>query len=494
MLIIGLEVHVQLQTQTKVFCGCPNKFNPDEPNTQVCPVCLGLPGSLPVLNDEAIDLSIRAGLGMGCEIADITKWDRKQYFYPDLPKGYQTSQYDMPICGPGEFSFDVPTDDGGFEARTIRINRAHLEEDAGKNQHGGPGGTSRVDLNRAGTPLLEIVTEPDFRSSAEAKAFLTELRLLMRYLGVSDCNMQEGSLRCDANINLKLPSNSGELVATPIVEVKNLNSFRGVEQAIGYEAKRQAEEFARTGLTIDQAPKTTRGFNLDTGVTTEQREKEGEADYRYFPCPDLLPVKISTERLGAVQETVCERPADRRHRFVTKMGLSEYDAGVLIDAGRDTADYFETVAEVCGDVKPAANWVTQDVARELNDRGCEIRDFSIDADTMGELLRRVVDGDLANKGAREVFGHLLTQDRVSSRVTAADIDRAIEKLGLAPAEDGAIEAIADAVIAANEKAAADVREGKDAAVGPMIGQVMKQIKGADPKTVRALLIDRIRAK
>lgn len=491
MLIIGLEVHVQLQTQTKVFCGCLNKFNPDHPNTQVCPVCLGLPGALPVLNDEAVNLSIRAGLGMGCEIAEVTKWDRKQYFYPDLPKGYQTSQYDMPICGRGEFTFDVPTEDGGVETKTIRINRAHLEEDAGKNQHGGPGGTSRVDLNRAGTPLLEIVTEPDFRSAAEAKAFLTELRLLMRYLGVSDCNMQEGSLRCDANINLKLPSDSGELVATPIVEVKNLNSFRGVEQAILYEEKRQSEEFAKTGLTIDSpgALKTTRGFNLDTGVTTEQREKEGEADYRYFPCPDLLPVKITADRLDTVKDTVCERPADRRHRFINELGLSDYDANVLIDAGRPTADYFETTATICGDAKPAANWVTQDVARELNEQGLEISDFVITAETLGELLRRLVAGELANKGAREVFADLLNLDSA----TPDDVGKAIDKLGLAPADSGEIEAIADAVIAANEKAAADVREGKDAAVGPMIGQVMKQLKGADPKTVRALLIERIRA-
>lgn len=490
MLIIGLEVHVQLQTKTKVFCGCPNKFNPDHPNTQVCPVCLGLPGSLPVLNDEAIDLSIRAGLGMGCEIADVTKWDRKQYFYPDLPKGYQTSQYDMPICGPGEFTFDVPTEGDGFESKTIRINRAHLEEDAGKNQHGGPGGTSRVDLNRAGTPLLEIVTEPDFRSSDEAKAFLTELRLLMRYLGVSDCNMQEGSLRCDANINLKLPSNDGSLVATPIVEVKNLNSFRGVEQAIHFEAKRQAEEFARTGLTIDSpgALKTTRGFNLDTGVTTEQREKEGEADYRYFPCPDLLPVEITSDRLNRVQATVCERPADRRHRFVSELGLSLYDAGVLIDSGRETVDYFETVARACGDAKQAANWITQDVARELNERDLNLAEFPVNADTLGELLRVVVTGDLANKGARDVFAALLERDEAAP----TDVAQVIEDLGLTPAGDDEIAAIADAVIAKNAKAADDVREGKDAAVGPMIGQVMKQLKGADPKTVRAFLIDRIR--
>lgn len=484
MLIIGLEVHVQLQTKTKVFCGCPNKFNPDAPNTQVCPLCLGLPGSLPVLNDEAVDLSIRAGLGMGCEIAEVTKWDRKQYFYPDLPKGYQTSQYDMPICGRGEFSFDV---DG--EQKTIRINRAHLEEDAGKNQHGGPGGTSRVDLNRAGTPLLEIVTEPDFRSAEEAKAFLTELRLLLRYLGVSDCNMQEGSLRCDANVNLKLPSDSGELVATPIVEVKNLNSFRGVEQAITYEAKRQAAEFAKTGLTIDSpgALKVTRGFNLDTGVTTEQREKEGEADYRYFPCPDLLPVEISADRLSRIRSSLCERPSERRQRYINSMGLSDYDASVLVDAGRETADYFETVFDLCGDAKQAANWITQDVARELNERGVSIDEFSLSAATLGEILRLIAAGDLANKGAREVFNELLEQDEPQP----SDVAGAIDKLGLSPADDSEIEAIADAVIANNAKAADDVRDGKDAAVGPMIGQVMKQLKGADPKTVRAFLIERI---
>ena len=478
-LIIGLEVHVQLLTQSKVFCGCPNRFNPDAPNTQTCPVCLGLPGSLPVLNAEAVDLSIRAGLGMGCEIAAVTKWDRKQYFYPDLPKGYQISQYDLPVVGRGSFAFDTPEG-----SKLVRITRAHLEEDAGKNTHAA-GGDSRVDLNRAGTPLLEIVTEPDLRSSHDAKAFLQELRLLMRYLGVSDCNMQEGSLRCDANVNLRIATKDGEAV-TPICEVKNLNTFRGVEQAIEYEKKRQLQEFAKTGLTIDSedATKVTRGFDAERGVTLPQREKEGEADYRYFPDPDLLPVELTADHRRRIEATVCERPADRRRRYVSELKLSDYDAGVLIEAGRETADYFEAAAAACEDAKLAANWVTQDVAREVNERGLSVADFPVPAETLGEILRRVSKKELANKGAREVFAAVLDRGGVKP----SGVDAIVEELGLGASDDDQIEETARELVEANPKVVAAVKAGKDAAVGPLIGQVMKQHKGANPGDVRGLLL------
>ena len=440
--IIGLEVHVQLLTKSKVFCGCPNRFNPDSPNSQVCPVCLGLPGSLPVLNAEALDLSIRAGLGMGCEIADITKWDRKQYFYPDLPKGYQISQYDQPVCGRGRFTFETPSG-----SQVVRITRAHLEEDAGKNTHEA-GGDSRVDLNRAGTPLLEIVTEPDLRSAADAKAFLAELRLLMQYLEVSDCNMQEGSLRCDANVNLSIPVDDDDEVVTPICEVKNLNSFRGVEQAIQFETKRQFEEWKRTGLQIDSpgAMKVTRGFDADRGVTLPQREKEGEADYRYFPDPDLLPVEISASHRQRIADTVCERPADRRRRYVLEHKLSDYDAGVLIESGRPTADYFEEVVARCQDAKIAANWVTQEIARELKERSLTIEQFPVPPAVTGEIIRRVCEKQLSNKAGRDVLTHLLNRGDAS----AADVDRAVETLGLATAgDDSAMEETAAELIAAN---------------------------------------------
>ena len=485
--VIGLEVHVQLLTQSKVFCGCPNRFNPDEPNTQVCPTCLGLPGSLPVLNAEALDLSIRAGLGLGCEIAEVTKWDRKQYFYPDLPKGYQISQYDLPVCGPGEVTFD-----SGGERKTVGITRAHLEEDAGKSTHGG--GQSRVDLNRAGTPLLEIVTEPDLRSAADARVFLTELRLLMRYLGVSDCNMQEGSLRCDANVNLRIPESlhgrGGGTAVTPIVEVKNLNTFRGVEQAIEHETRRQRDEFKRTGLRIDSpgALKTTRGFDAERGVTTPQREKEGEADYRYFPDPDLLPVPITDSHRSRIERTLCELPAERRRRYVVDLGLSDYDAGVIIESGRETADYFEAVVAAGADAKAAANWTTQDVAREINERGLAVEDFPVGPATLGEILRLVKAKELANKGAREVFAVLL--DRGESQ--PADVAAVVAELGLTADDDSALEETARELVAANPKVAKSVKDGKDAAVGPLVGQMMARHKGANPGAVRELLIRTIR--
>lgn len=299
--IIGLEVHVQLQTRTKIFCGCSTEFRPDQPNVQTCPVCLGLPGALPVMNGPALRLAIKTALALNCQIAPFTKWDRKQYFYPDLPKGYQISQFDLPFSFDGHIDFEVGGDQPA--PRRLRILRAHLEEDAGKNMHdeSGRGRDSMVDLNRAGTPLVEIVSQPDLRSAEEARQVLQELHALLTYLEVSDCNMQEGSLRCDANVNLHVHRDDGSKVATPIVEVKNLNSFRFTEQAIIYEIQRQREEFERTGKTIDQAPKSTRGFDPDRGVTYPLREKEEAADYRYFPDPDLVPVMISPAEIEQIR-------------------------------------------------------------------------------------------------------------------------------------------------------------------------------------------------
>ncbi len=292
--VIGLEVHVQLATASKLFCGCSTTFGA-APNTQVCPVCLGLPGALPVMNEQAIELAIRTGLALNCQIAETTKWDRKNYFYPDLPKGYQISQFDMPICYEGHL--DIP-DDEETRNKTVRIIRAHLEEDAGKSMHDEVAGKadSRIDLNRTGTPLLEIVSYPDMSSADEAKAYLTELRLLLLYLGVSDCNMQEGSLRVDANVNLHIDE-QGQTYATPIVEVKNMNSFRAVERALEYEIQRQWGEWQRTRIQKGAAPKQTRGWDDEKGVTIPQREKEESADYRYFPDPDLVPLKIARQKV-----------------------------------------------------------------------------------------------------------------------------------------------------------------------------------------------------
>jgi len=492
--IIGLEVHVQLQTRTKIFCGCANRFNPDEPNVQTCPVCLGLPGALPVMNRRALELSVRAGLALSGTIAGLTKWDRKQYYYPDLPKAYQISQYDLPFCQGGHLDIDVEQADGEIESRRVRLIRVHLEEDAGKNLHdeSGRGGESRVDLNRAGTPLLEIVSEPDIGSAAEARRYLEEIRLLMVYLGVSDCNMQEGSLRCDANVNLEIPTSENESIRTPIVEVKNLNSFRGVEAALVHEIARQQREFEECGGVYADTAKQTRGWDADRGVTFAQRGKEEASDYRYFPDPDLLPVTFSDEWIELQRAELCEPPSERRRRFVSDLGLSDYDAKVLVDQGRETADYFETLAAACGDTKRAANWVTQDVLRELNERGETIGDFPIDAQGLATLLGMIAAGQLTTRSGREVFT-ALTDGQGGDGAISERIEKIVEDHGLsAIADSGALETVIDAVISRNEKAAEDFRGGKDAAIGKLIGEVMQEAGGADPNAVREALISRLR--
>jgi len=492
--IIGLEVHVQLQTRTKIFCGCANRFNPDEPNVQTCPVCLGLPGALPVMNRRALELSVRAGLALSGTIVGLTKWDRKQYYYPDLPKAYQISQYDLPFCQGGHLDIDVERESGEVESRRVRLIRVHLEEDAGKNLHdeSGRGGESRVDLNRAGTPLLEIVSEPDIGSAAEARRYLEEIRLLMVYLGVSDCNMQEGSLRCDANVNLEIPTVENESIRTPIVEVKNLNSFRGVEAALVHEITRQQREFEECGGVYADTAKQTRGWDADRGVTFAQRGKEEASDYRYFPDPDLLPVTFSDEWIELQRAELCEPPSERRRRFVSDLGLSDYDAKVLVDQGRKTADYFETVAAACGDAKRAANWVTQDVLRELNERGETIEDFSIDAQGLATLLGMVAAEQLTTRSGREVFT-ALTDGQGGDGAISERIEKIVADHGLsAIADSGALETVIDAVISRNEKAAEDFRGGKDAAIGKLIGEVMREAGGADPNAVREALISRLR--
>ncbi len=491
--VVGLEVHVQLLTRTKLFCGCANRFNPTQPNVQTCPVCLGLPGSLPVMNRQAFELALKTGLALNCQIPKLTKWDRKQYYYPDLPKGYQISQYDLPFSAEGwlEIATDPPTD----PARRIGIIRAHLEEDAGKNLHdeSGRGGESLVDLNRAGTPLLEIVTKPDIRSGAEAHAFLDELKLLLTYLEVSDCNMQEGSLRCDANVNLHVAVDGGT-VATPLVEVKNLNSFRGVEQAIEYEAKRQFDLWKQTGKKLGEVSKETRGWDAERGVTIGQRGKEEASDYRYFPDPDLVPVTIDESWREQVRAGLAEFPAAKRKRFQAHQHLSHYDASVIVDQGRAFADYFERAAAVGGDAKQAANWLTQDVLREMKERQLTIELFPIFADVLGVLLQRIASRKITTNSGRIVFTTLLEQSTEGKALSTETVDAIIADKGLA-ITSGADELtpIIDAVLAANAKIVADVKGGKQQAVGALIGQVMKQAKGADPQVVREMIQSRIAA-
>ena len=488
--IIGLEVHVQLLTASKIFCGCANLFNPDNPNMQTCPVCLGLPGSLPVMNREAFQLSVKTGLALNCEIAGFTKWDRKQYYYPDLPKAYQISQFDLPFSADGWVDIEVPSTE---ETRQVRLIRAHLEEDAGKNIHdeSGRGQDSRVDLNRTGTPLLEIVTQPDIRSAEEARVFLEELRLMLRYIGVSDCEMQEGSLRCDANVNLHVHEN-GESIPTPIVEIKNLNSFRGVEAAIEHQLKKQVKAWETDRKRMGEVPKTTVGWDANRNVTFEQRGKEEAADYRYFPDPDLCPVTVSQQEIDEIRSTICELPAARRARYVEDLGLTPYDAGVIVDQGADFASYFDRVCKTCGDSKQAANWVTQDVQRELNERSIEVADFPIVAAMLGALLKKVVAGEITIKSGRDVFAALLSEADEGQTPGIARIDAIISEKGLGKEQDtGKIDAVIQAVIDRNASVADDVRNGKMQAVGPLIGQVMRELKGADAKDVRQMILDKL---
>tara|TARA_R110002049_G_scaffold2750_9_gene22374 strand:- start:44292 stop:45770 length:1479 start_codon:yes stop_codon:yes gene_type:complete len=476
--IIGLEVHVQLSTATKLFCGCSTQFGAP-PNTQVCPVCLGLPGALPVINEHAIDLAIRGGLAINCEIPPMTKWDRKQYFYPDLPKGYQISQFDLPICAEGYVEIQDPADPD--QTRRIGVTRAHLEEDAGKSMHDETAGKSesRIDLNRCGTPLLEIVSEPDMRSGEEANAYLVKLKELMTHLGVSDCEMQQGSLRVDANVNLHL-NVDGKKVATPIVEVKNMNSFRAVGQAIEFEVQRQYAEAEKVDYVQQDFSKSTRGWDDERQVTYLQREKEESADYRYFPDPDLLPIRIPRERVEAARASLGETPEATRERFVNQFGIKPYDADVIVSQGREMTEYFETVATKSGDGKRTSSWIQQDVMRTMNDRQIGVDAFPIDADKLGDLLKRVADGELDNARARDVFAYLLQHD--------VTVDHATKELGIEAVDTGAIESLCKELLAENPQVVEDVRGGKVQALGPLIGQSKKKNPNANPKEVRETLL------
>lgn len=482
--VIGLEVHVQLQTQTKLFCGCVTTFG-SPPNTQVCPTCLGLPGSLPVMNRRAFDLSLRAALALNCKIALFTKWDRKNYFYPDLPKGYQISQFDLPFSYEGHLEICDPK--GAFEPRTVRITRVHLEEDAGKSMHDEAAGTadSRIDLNRTGTPLCEIVTEPDLRSAEEARAWLNELKLLLVYLGVSDCNMQEGSLRVDANVNLHIPQEDGRIAKTPIVEIKNMNSFRSVERALVYETERQWGEWQATGAEIGSMPKQTRGWDDSAGVTRGQRHKEESSDYRYFPEPDLVPVTVTEEQVTKIRSAMGEPPAVLRKTLADRWKLPANDASVLVNQGPDLVKYFEDLATRVGEGKVASNWMQQDVLRTLNERGGNITDFPVKPEAVADIIARVQKGDFDTSRGREIFVSVLEKGTSVAEVVAG--------MGIAAVDDGDLQALCEELIAENPKIVADVKGGKEQAAGGLIGQAKRKNPNVNPGKVRALAIELIRA-
>jgi aspartyl-tRNA(Asn)/glutamyl-tRNA(Gln) amidotransferase subunit B len=478
-LIIGLEVHVQLLTESKMFSSCGTDFGLP-PNTQTDPVSLGLPGTLPVMNGKAFELALKTAIALGAKIAPFTKWDRKNYYYPDLPKNYQISQYDLPFSTGGHL--EIPPRKDGTGGGKVRLTRIHLEEDTGKLSHG-TGGFSEVDLNRAGIPLLEVVSEPDLRDIQDAKACLEELRLTLRYLGVSDCEMQEGSLRCDANVNLHIDVD-GKKVATPIVEIKNLNSFRAVERALEYEAKRQYAKWQDDGLTIHDAPKETRGWSDPDGITKAQRQKETAADYRYFPEPDLVPVVVDDAWIERVRSSIGELPGARRKRFEADYGLSAYDANVLVEQGQDVADYFDSVAKATGEYKLASNWVQQDVLRIVKEKGISLAEFPITTDGLADLIHRIKRKELNTNQAREVLETMVASgDSIESVIKAGGYGMVSDR-----------DAIATAVLAAidgNPKAIDDLKGGKkkpDAVKGFLRGQVMKATGGkADPALVGELL-------
>jgi len=476
--IIGLEVHVQLATKSKLFCRCRAAFGAP-PNTQTCPVCMGMPGSLPVMNRQAFALALRAAVALHCTIPRLTKWDRKQYYYPDLPKGYQISQYDLPMSSDGYLEIEDPQ--GRFDPKRVGITRAHLEEDAGKSMHDEQTGTadSSIDLNRTGTPLLEIVSEPDMRSPLETRAYLAELKLLLTYLGVSDCNMQEGSLRVDANINLHIDTADGP-IATPIVEVKNMNSFRAVQRAMEYEEVRQYELWQQTRGIVGDVPKQTRGWDDDAGVTRPQRHKEESSDYRYFPDPDLVPVTVSPEDVEAVRRRLGERPADLRRRLVATYGLTGYDSGVLVDQGPTLVAYFRRVADACGDGKLASNWIQQDVLRRLKVAGTTIDAAPVTAEQLADLLCRVGRGELDTSHGRDVFDRMW-----SEQVSAA---HAIGELGIEQVDQSALVDLCRALLAANPRIVADIRAGKVKAAGALIGQARRKNPNVNPGEFRALCL------
>ncbi|KDB53000.1 glutamyl-tRNA(Gln) amidotransferase subunit B [Sphaerotilus natans subsp. natans DSM 6575] len=465
--VIGFETHAQLSTQSKIFSGASTRFGA-EPNTQACAVDLALPGVLPVMNRGAVERAIQFGLAVGATVAPMSIFARKNYFYPDLPKGYQISQYEIPVVQGGHVDFLVD----GVKHR-VNLTRAHLEEDAGKSVHENLHGMTGIDLNRAGTPLLEIVTEPELRSSKQAVEYARALHTLVVWLGLCDGNMQEGSFRCDANVSVRRP---GQPFGTRR-EIKNLNSFRFLQQAIDFEVNWQIDQI-EDGFDIVQA---TVLFDPDTGETRMMRTKEDAHDYRYFPDPDLPPLVIAPEWVERVRAEMPELPAALAERLQAEHGLPAYDAAMMTTS-RATADYFLAAVAVCGAPKPVANWVMGEISKRLNADGGDIADAPVGPALLGALIRRIQDGTISNNAARQVFDALWSGE-------ATDVDAVIEAKGLKQMNDtGALEAILDEVLAANAKSVEDYRAGKEKAFGALVGQAMKATKGkANPAQVNELL-------
>jgi aspartyl-tRNA(Asn)/glutamyl-tRNA(Gln) amidotransferase subunit B len=472
--VIGLEVHVQLATRTKIFCGCPTSFGAP-PNTNVCPVCLGLPGALPVLSRPAVELAIQASLALNCRVNSRSIFARKNYFYPDLPKGYQISQYDQPLAEHGWVDIEV-----NGTAKRIGVTRVHMEDDAGKSIHEGFKDSDRysyVDLNRCGTPLIEIVSEPDMRSPDEAYEYLTQIKQVLQYVGVSTCDMEKGHLRCDANVSVRL---KGAPQFGTKAEIKNLNSFRFLKMALDHEIERQVAIVESGGRIIQE----TRLFNPDTGQTVGMRSKESAHDYRYFPEPDLVPLRISDAWLGSMRLAMPELPAARRSRFIASYGLREYDADVLTST-REMGDYFEAAAQVSGDPRSAANWVMGDLAGLLKAAGKEIAESPVSAESLGQLVGLIAQNRINNKLAKEILPKMFESGEAPEAIMKRD---GLEQIS----DEGALAKIVDDVIAANPKQLEQYRGGKTTVLAFFVGQVMKATRGqADPAAVNKLLKEKL---
>ena len=475
--VIGLEVHAQLLTESKIFCGCSTRFG-EAPNHNTCPVCSGFPGVLPVLNEKAVELAIKAGLATHCEIAHSSVLARKNYFYPDLPKGYQISQYELPICAGGHIDVEI---DGAV--KRVRLTRIHMEEDAGKNIHDAHGDASLVDLNRAGVPLLEIVSEPDLRAPAEAVAYLKTLRAMLQYLEICDGNMEEGSFRCDANVSVR-PAGS-EALGTKI-EIKNLNSFRAVESALQFEIERQSETLADRGKLIQE----TRLWDEHRGETRSMRSKESAHDYRYFPDPDLLPIVVDAAWIARISAALPELPDARKARFVKAYELSAYDAE-LLTSRKDVADYFEAAVKIHGNPKALSNWIVGDLFRVLKERRLDeqfyLKNWPVAAENVARLVRLIDQGKISGKIAKTVFEALLGSHKTPEEIVA---EKGLEQVS----DPGSLETAVDQVLAASAQQIAQYRAGNEKVFGYFVGQIMKATQGkANPQKVNEILREKLKS-
>ena len=468
--VIGLEVHAELSTKTKIYCNCTTQFGAD-PNTHCCPICTGMPGTLPVLNEKVVEYAIKMGLATNCEIAKFSKQDRKNYFYPDLPKAYQVSQYDLPLCEHGYI--DIVSDIEN--KKRIGITRIHIEEDAGKLIHDAFTGDTLVDMNRCAVPLIEIVSEPDIRSAKEAVNYMQTLKSILEYLEICDCKMQEGSLRCDVNLSVR---KKGSTEFGTRTETKNLNSFKAIERAIEFETNRQIEEIENGGTIIQE----TRRFDDAKGIGYAMRSKEDAHDYRYFPEPDLAPIVMSEESIQNLRDNLPEMPHIKKDRYIKDYELSEYDADQLT-ASKYTANFFEKATAFCNNPKAVANWIMSDFAKMLNESEIEIQESKVTEENLASLIKLIDSGKISSAIAKKVFSEMFN--------TGEDANKIVEQKGLIQISDeGAIKEIVSKVIEANPKSVSDYHAGKDKALGFLVGQIMKETKGkANPQIVNQLLIE-----